>query len=192
MPKIYTKTGDQGQCSLGDGRRVFKCDPLIEALGAVDELNAVIGVANQIQKSPAESAGKISKILCQIQKDLFIAGAVLSGARQSKKNLLKTRVKFLEKEIDKLSQDLPELKNFILPGGCQTAAFLHLARAVCRRAERRVVGANVKCQMSNVKSNPNVKDVIMYLNRLSDFLFVLARWANYQTGSEEIKWTAKF
>lgn len=185
MPKIYTKTGDQGQCSLGSGTRVFKSDPVVEALGTVDELNAAIAVANQIQNSP---------VLCQIQKDLFSIGAMLSEAPGgSKKNLLlKARVKFLEKQIDKLSQDLPELKNFILPGGCQIASLLHLARAVCRRAERRVVGINVQCQISNVKSNPNVKNIIMYLNRLSDFLFALARWANYQTGTGEIKWTARF
>ncbi|MFH1712928.1 MAG: cob(I)yrinic acid a,c-diamide adenosyltransferase [Candidatus Jacksonbacteria bacterium] len=213
MPKIYTKTGDQGQCSLGNGRRVFKCDPVVEALGDMDELNAVIGVANQMQNSKfnpesfrgqnSNSKLKISKILCQIQRDLFSIGAILSGAQRVKKDLLKARVKFLEKQIDKLSKDLPELKNFILPGGCQTASFLHLARAVCRRAERRVVSCNPvslqgklagsnmphrqSAEEADVKSISNIKNkqVVAYLNRLSDFLFVLARWVNYQTGTEE-------
>jgi len=202
MPKIYTKTGDQGQCSLGNGRRVFKCDPVVEALGDVDELNAVIGVA-QTQNSKLKTQNHNSKLktdqfLFEIQEDLFSIGARLSGAKDQELRIknLELRVKDMEAEIDKLSKDLPELKNFILPGGCQTASLLHLARAVCRRAERRVVscklaGSNMPHRQSaeeaDVKSISNIKNkqVVAYLNRLSDFLFVLARWVNYQTGTEE-------
>ena len=167
--KIYTKTGDGGQTSLFGGKRVSKDDARIEAYGTVDELNALVGVA--ISETTDKSA---EKVLRNIQSDLFVLGSDLATpADESKVKLPRTTeemVKDLENEIDTYESKIPELKIFILPGGTKASALLHLSRTVCRRAERRVIN------LSNVEQI-NL-EVVKYLNRLSDLLFVLARFEN--------------
>lgn len=149
--KIYTKTGDLGETGLWGGKRVPKNHQIIEALGAIDELNALLGTINL---SPLEN----------IQKDLMTINSVIAGFETKVPDPQK-----LEKEIDKMQAKLPELNRFILPKGP-----LHLARAVCRRAERRAITAGFK---------------IKYLNRLSDYLFILARYVNFKSGNEDITWS---
>lgn len=151
---IYTKKGDRGQTGLFDGRRVPKDDAVIEAIGAVDELNAAIGAA--------------SDQLTEVQNDLFSIGSKLAGY-ETKLDLEK-RVTEMEAEIDKLWKKLPPLRNFILPRGQ-----LHLARVVCRRAERAAVAAKAEF-------------AYQYLNRLSDYLFCLARWVNFKGRKKETVW----
>ncbi len=155
MP-IYTKKGDRGKTGLFDGQRVAKDTAVVEAIGAIDELNAAIG------------ATSLAKKLEGVQRDLFSLGSRLAGY-ESKLDL-ESRVAEMEKEIDRMWKKLPPLKNFILPRG-----ELHLARAVCRRAERAVVAANATF-------------AYQYLNRLSDYLFCLARWVNFQKKKPEVLW----
>lgn len=170
--KIYTKTGDRGQTGLLGGQRVSKNDPCIEAIGEVDELNALLGVLITQTTTPASTA-----LLQRIQKNLFTIGATLADVRTTQKRApLTQEVLAMEQYIDELDSHLPELKNFILPGGTPFAAHTHLARAVCRRAERRVVGL------------PGIDDVVIYLNRLSDLLFVLARADCHNAGVAEEIW----
>ena len=179
--KIYTKTGDQGETALFGGKRVPKDALRIEAYGSVDELNCVIGVIRSLK--PHKS---IDTILEKIQHQLFELGADLATPIVHKSAYI-TRIKkshssVLEKIIDKLETQLEPLKSFILPGGSVIASHLHLTRTVCRRAERNVV---------RLSRNENIGDeVIIYLNRLSDLLFVMARYANQLDGNEEIKWVS--
>ncbi|MBI4099472.1 cob(I)yrinic acid a,c-diamide adenosyltransferase [Candidatus Microgenomates bacterium] len=156
---IYTKKGDRGQTGLFDGRRVAKNDAVIEAIGAVDELNATIGAA--------------TVKLTGIQNDLFAVGSQLAGYKT--KVDLEARTKWLEAEIDRMWKEMPPLTNFILPRGQ-----LHLARSVCRRAERALVAV----------SGQQLADSLKYLNRLSDYLFCLARYVNYQSRKPEVVWKA--
>jgi cob(I)alamin adenosyltransferase len=179
--KIYTKTGDRGETGLIGGARVLKSAPRVEAYGEVDELNALVGTIM------ATSADKTMKdALLAIQRDLFAIGAQLAdpGARVEKKApkaaVGEERVKELEGIIDKYEATLPPLKSFILPGGVETGALLHLARAVCRRAERRMVALGQEAPIPPL--------LLVYINRLSDLLFVLARAANRHGGVEEIPW----
>ncbi len=176
--KIYTKTGDDGTTGLYGGVRVAKNDGRIEACGAVDELNAVLGVVrtnNLLQP--------IDQILAQLQNQLFDLGAELATPDASGKGtdyLQDTNVAQLEAWIDQLESVLPELKTFILPGGSPAAAWLHLARCVCRRAERCIVTLN---QQSTLR-----KTVLLYVNRLGDLLFVMARTANAESGTSDVAW----
>lgn len=179
--KIYTKTGDKGETSLFGGERVWKDDLRICAYGTVDELNAILGVAI------TELTNKELKIAVEgIQNDLFTVGSDLaSPLDRENKNLVVPRVdvKFinrLEALIDKYNSQLPELKNFILPGGSKGSAILHHARTVCRRAEREVVSLS-----KNGKINSYVE---VYLNRLSDLLFVLARFESFMNNTADIAW----
>jgi len=171
---IYTKFGDRGQTSLLGGSVVAKDDPRVEAYGSVDELNAVLGVVI----ASGDGSG-LTASLSRIQKDLFVIGAELSGG---KKHLSPARIGDLEKEIDALWNELPPLKHFVVPGGDKTAALLHLARTVCRRAERQVV------LLSNKEKKRVNPDIIIYLNRLSDLLFTQARYVNYRKKKEETIW----
>lgn len=171
---LYTKSGDRGQTSLLGGSMVAKDDPRVEAYGSVDELNAVLGLV--IAFSDVDD---VSASLSRIQKDLFIIGSELAGG---KKHISPSRIGDLEKEIDALWPELPPLKHFIIPGGSKTASLLHLARTVCRRAERQVVLLSSK---EKKKMNP---DIITYLNRLSDLLFTHARYVNYKKKKEELIW----
>lgn len=170
--KIYTKTGDKGETRLLGDKRVSKDDPVVEALGAIDELNAMLGTLNLPE-------------LGKIQKDLMGMAAVIAGRQGDKgqkiwDKRLDNRVGELEEDMDKMQGKLPRLHNFILPQGP-----IHLARAICRRTERRVISAkNYKLKTSN--------SVVRYLNRLSDYLFVLARRENAKKGLEETAWPGRF
>ena len=174
LDKIYTRGGDKGSTSLGDGSRVDKSSARIKAYGEVDEANSSIGIA------VAFSSSKIKNTLLAIQNDLFDVGADLCFPTQEKKKLtiLSNRVVFLEDEIDKLNKDLSKLESFILPGGTKSSSFLHLSRSLVRRAERSIVELD-----KGEEVNPNV---IKYINRLSDFLFVAARFENKKEG--DILW----
>lgn len=186
MP-IYTKSGDRGETGIIGGRRLPKDDALIEAIGTVDELNAALGVVINRGSDPCEGQ-TLDNLLIEVQRDLFFIGSLLAGHTKHKGvtsclSTIKKRVLKFEKEIDKLEKILPPLKNFILPGGTQTATFLHFARAVCRRAERRIV------TLKNYPiSQSTVDQLIKYFNRLSDYLFVLARSENFQKKVKEDIW----
>lgn len=179
LNKIYTKTGDRGETALGDGTRVAKTSPRVEAYGTVDELNSIVGIAVFHAKGP------IRKQLQTIQNDLFDLGADLcvpvvevEKAEYPPLRMVKTQVERLENEIDQVNKDLSPLKSFILPGGTLLASYLHQCRTVARRAERLAVG------LSEEPINP---DTIIYLNRLSDWFFVMARAAN-DNGNDDILW----
>jgi cob(I)alamin adenosyltransferase len=167
MTKIYTKTGDKGRTGTMRGR-VAKSDTLVEALGAIDELNSWVGYCRyQIQSSNDKFTIEVQNELKRIQNNLLVIGSGLAG---SGLKLSSREIKRLERVIDRLTEELPKLRNFIYPVGQ-----LQVARAVCRRAERAVVG------FMN-------KSVLKYLNRLSDALFVMARWVNYKTEVPEEVW----
>ncbi len=175
--KIYTKTGDEGQTGLFSGRRVSKADLRVEAYGTVDELNAVLGL---LRDHLSESSQQRSFLLRQ-QHLLFDLGALLADDREDSTLFFATgAAEELEQAIDELQQTLPPLRHFILPGGHPQVSFAHLARTVCRRAERRVVA------LASETTLP--KEIIIYLNRLSDFFFVLSRYLSYENGLEELKW----
>jgi cob(I)alamin adenosyltransferase len=178
--KIYTKTGDKGQTSLIGGTRVPKSDVRIEAYGTVDELNSYIGlVRDQAVNLPRRD------LLKEVQDRLFTVGASLATdpAKAGKKpipDLLETDIALLESEMDKMDAELPELRHFVLPGGHQSVSYCHLARTVCRRAERAVI---------RLEDTEPVDDlVVKYLNRLSDYLFVLSRKMAQDLQAEEVKW----
>lgn len=177
--KIYTKRGDKGYTDLYMGRRVPKNDPLLELIGTLDELSSFLGVA----VSYAEL--DVKKALIKVQKDLFAIGAFYSGSDIEFNTSSYTSR--LERTIDKFNADIPQLKNFILPGGSTYASFLHLARAVCRRAERNATRLSYSDEVFFKKH----QKVICYLNRLSDLLFVLARYANFRSTVQEIEWSKK-
>jgi cob(I)alamin adenosyltransferase len=176
--KIYTKKGDTGDTSLFGGQRVSKSSLRIEAYGTVDELNSVIGV------SLSHGVHARSKeLLDEIQKQLFVLGSDLATPPSKKikiDRIQKSEITFLENAIDELEEHLEPLTSFILPGGSPAGANLHVGRTVCRRAERLAVECSKKDDIS--------EEAIKYLNRLSDFLFVLARFENKQSGNEETKW----
>ena len=202
MPKIYTKTGDSGETGLGNGARVLKCDARVEALGALDELNALLGVvASEFASERAQnSQANFRNTILGIQRDIFLLGATLSNFPLSKKISLSAKTRALEKRIDILEQSLPALTRFILPGGSYSGALLHYARTVARRAERAVVALQEQSvrvskglvQVSNLnqqlRKQTNITAAIKYLNRLSDFLFVLARSANASEHAKEEIW----
>lgn len=177
--KIYTKTGDKGKTSLFGGNRVSKDTFRIEAYGSVDELNSHIGLVRALNP-PAE----IDRILEKIQQQLFVLGADLATPRTrggKKMNRIQTgHVEYLEQNIDRLDATLPPLSQFILPAGSRSSAELHVARTVCRRAERRIVQLAKKCDIGTTP--------VVYINRLSDLLFVTARSANKIEGGKEIRW----
>jgi cob(I)alamin adenosyltransferase len=180
--KIYTKTGDQGSTGLFGGGRVQKDHPRVEAYGDVDELNAALGLARAIELMP-----RIDEVLVPLQRDLFAIGALLATPDRGKmhEQLEKARVDDarvaeLERAIDDCERELEPLRAFILPGGTPKAAALHVARTICRRAERRVVALHREVELPPL--------VVIYLNRLSDLLFVLARVANVRAGAGEVTW----
>lgn len=183
--KIYTKTGDAGQTGLFGGARVSKADPRVDSYGAVDELNSCLGIARAQQGAPVAD---IDALLANIQSALFDLGAELATNPESEKpsglpQIAEAEIKELETAIDTFETELPALKTFILPGGSPLAAHLHLARTVCRRAERRVVALS--------DSSPVRDEIGVYLNRLSDLLFVLARVANHRAGVEDVPWVGR-
>jgi cob(I)alamin adenosyltransferase len=182
--KIYTRTGDAGDTGLFGGGRVPKNHPRVEAYGDVDELNAAIGFARSIDQMP-----RIDEVLVPIQRDLFAIGALLATPDREKmrQHLEKARidedrVAQLEQAIDDGDRELEPLRSFIVPGGTPKAAALHVARTVCRRAERRVV------TLTEAGDDEIPGVVVIYLNRLSDLLFTLARVANRRAGAGEVTW----
>lgn len=178
--KIYTKTGDTGETSLFDNTRVSKADARVDAYGEVDELNACVGVA-----IAAGVGDDIAATLQSVQRELFALGARLAdpsrriAERVDKAVITNAHVERLEQTIDRLEAEVPPLRRFVLPGGINAGALLHLARTVCRRAERRVVGLG---------ANAVEPLVIVYLNRLSDLLFVMARVVNRRAGVADVEW----
>lgn len=184
--KIYTKTGDSGTTGLFAGPRVSKDHPRIQAYGTIDELNALMGVVDALMSHESGEPFNPSDWIKEIQSDLFSIGAQLATpqAREHGMCLLtEARVDELEQWIDRVESHLPPLANFILPGGCRTSAMLHLARTVCRRAERDLVS------LSHDESAENPGLLIVYLNRLSDLLFMLARWENQVAEIDDLPWT---
>lgn len=176
--KIYTKRGDKGYTSLFGGTAIKKNSVRLHAYGTVDELNSFLGLALSYKPE-----AKVSEIITELQKQLFILGADLATLLSKKtkiKRISETEIHTLENWIDQLDKELPELTSFILPGGSVPGSALHLARTVCRRAERFAVELNDEDAVT--------EESIIYLNRLSDLLFVMARYQNHKTEIEEIKW----
>jgi len=180
--KIYTKTGDRGDTGLFGGGRVGKDHPRVEAYGDIDELNAAIGLARSIELMP-----RIDEVLVPVQRDLFGLGALLATPdlekmhqQLAKARIDEARIAQLEHAIDDGDRELEPLRAFILPGGTPKSAALHVARTVCRRAERRVVHLQHEVEIPPL--------VVVYLNRLSDLLFTLARLANARAGAGEVTW----
>jgi len=180
--KIYTRTGDDGTTSLFSGGRVPKTHLRVEAYGTVDELNSVLGVARAHKPHPQTDTW-----LAQVQRQLLHLGADLATPLDAKAEWVvridADMIQWLENTIDEMTAQLPELKNFILPGGTPAAASLHVARTVCRRTERLVAALQGQEALGD--------HVLVYLNRLSDFLFMLARWENMQAGEPDEKWSVR-
>lgn len=179
--KIYTRTGDGGDTALFGGTRVSKHDPRVAAYGEIDELNACLGTV----RAQGELPGDIGELLERLQKDLFAIGARLAdpadqvARRVAKAAVSEADIQRLEDWIDRFETELPPLRRFILPGGNRAGAQLHCARAVCRRAERSIVALGA----GHVDA-----PVLVYVNRLSDLLFVLARVVNHRAGQPEVEW----
>jgi cob(I)alamin adenosyltransferase len=179
--KIYTRTGDAGETALFDGTRVSKADARVSTYGEVDELNATLGLARSVLVAREEA--QLSGMLEQIQRDLFALGSRLADPshriadRVTKAAVTAEDAARLEGWIDRLDAELPPLRRFILPGGSTAGATLHTARTVCRRAERAMVA------LGDVE-----RDLLVYVNRLSDLLFVMARAANHRAGTPEVEW----
>ena len=173
LSKIYTRTGDDGTTGMGDGSRVEKDDPRIEAIGAVDELNSTTGflLTHELPGSVRTSLTTIQHRLFDIGGEFSIPGTTVITTEQ---------VEQLEQILDELNADLPALKEFILPGGTESAAACHMARAVCRRAERRSYSLGKQATINPAS--------LKYLNRLSDLLFVVARYLNKQAGEPDVFW----
>ena len=180
--KIYTKTGDSGTTGLFGAGRVSKSHPRVEAYGTVDELNAAVGVA----RSALDGLPELSRLLATVQEDLFVIGADLATpleARSSVPRVSKKQVEEVEAAIDEAEEDLEPLEAFVLPAGARSASALHLARTICRRAERRVV---------QLAETENINEIVtVYLNRLADLLFVLARVANAREGPGDTLWSGR-
>lgn len=180
--RIYTKTGDRGETGLFGGGRVPKDHPRVEAYGDIDELNSFVGLARSVEPQP-----RVDDVLEPIQRDLFAIGALLATPNRDrmqeqleKARIDDARIEQLERAIDACDEELEPLRAFVLPGGTQKSSALHVARTVCRRAERRVVA------LARDEGIPAL--VVIYLNRLSDLLFVLARVANRRAGAPEPTW----
>ena len=183
LNRIYTRTGDAGRTRLASGAPVLKFDPRVTAYGEVDETNACVGLA----RLHTQADGVLDPILARIQNDLFDLGADLATPDRGEKEttalrILDSQVERLEREIDQLNGELSPLTSFILPGGSPAAAALHLARTVCRRAERAAV------ELSQTEGEIVGAPALKYLNRLSDLFFVAARWAN-DKGAGDVLWT---
>lgn len=183
MP-IYTRTGDKGKTSLFDGTRVLKSDLRVETYGTIDELNSAIGAAIAVLSSKYKvSSINVKKELEKIQHDLFEIGSALATPHPLPVMGLKSRPGEFEKLIDTMTRKMPELKNFILPGGSRAGSLLHVARTTARKAERRVIKLIQKEEVD--------QDIVIYLNRLSDLLFTMARFVNHTEKKKEIIWIKK-
>lgn len=186
LNKIYTKTGDEGTTALGTGQRVVKHDIRITAFGTVDETNACLGMARHYLQT-SEEYSEVDEMLARIQNDLFDLGADLCIPETGEKldyeplRITQDQVTRLENEIDQLNSELSPLRSFVLPGGSPTAAALHMARTICRRAERHVV------ELSQKEDEHVSEAARQYINRLSDFLFVASRYVNNK-GASDVLW----
>ena len=184
LNRIYTRTGDDGSTALGNGERRLKADVRVEAYGTVDETNAAVGL---VRRATGQSEGLLDAMLARIQNDLFDLGADLArppAADEVEGQALRVtqhQVDRLEVEIDELNADLAPLRSFVLPGGSDAAACLHVARTVCRRAERLMVA--LAAQPNETVGGPALR----YVNRLSDFFFVAGRWVN-DKGATDVLW----
>ena len=179
--KIYTKTGDKGETALFGGRRLPKSHLRIDAYGTVDELNSFLGLVRDETEDQ-----DVRNVLYQIQNRLFTIGANLASDPEKSPDvpdLLEEDIQLLESEIDRMEEVLPPLKNFILPGGHTLVSKTHVARCVCRRAERLTVAVNAENQVPDI--------ILQYLNRLSDYLFVLSRYLGHQLGVQEVTWKGR-
>ena len=181
--KIYTRTGDKGTTRLVDGSCVEKFNPRVEAYGTVDELNSSLGVVRSTLAAYSPLA-PLDSVLEKIQNELFNIGSLLATEKDEVFKMLplitEAQIVFLEKQIDSLTAELPELRNFILPAGHIVASHLHVSRTSCRRSERRSAEIAMKDDRYSL--------TLQYLNRLSDYLFVAARWANLKMGFNEVLW----
>jgi len=189
ISKVYTKSGDRGDTMLASGDTVRKHDPRIEAYGTVDELNACVGMIRlELSREPRRTGAEvvldeIDAQLGRIQQELFDLGAELATPGESKLRVEEKQVERLEREIDAWNGPLPPLKSFILPGGGPVGTVCHLARTVCRRAERRIV------ELFDTPGQAVREDVLHYINRLSDYLFVLGRAVAQRLGDDEVLWS---
>jgi cob(I)alamin adenosyltransferase len=183
LTRIYTRTGDQGETSLASGERVPKDAPRIECYGTVDELNAFVGLA-AVTAAAQPGLSDLERILLRIQHELFNLGSILSTLPESvhprQPKITEAEIERLEAEMDRMNEDLPALRSFVLPGGSRLSAELHACRTICRRAERITVALS--------RQEPVDPINIRYLNRLSDAFFVFSRWANLKSGRDEILW----
>ncbi len=180
MP-IYTKNGDEGYSSIANGDKTPKSEPVFEVLGTLDELNCLIGVV----LSSVRFSDQAHKFMLKMQDDLFLIGNIISSGNTSRNSVFKGKTLKVESAIDDLQKRLPRLTNFILPGGVIFAAYVHHARSVCRRLERRLVSLDMSVK------DKNMIFIITYINRLSDFLFVLARFLNLEYGIKDNIWSSE-
>jgi cob(I)alamin adenosyltransferase len=186
LNRIYTRTGDKGETALGTGERVSKASLRIEAYGTVDETNTVLGVARLYTKDP--KLARLDEMLARIQNELFDLGADLCVPDRGEKleyeplRIAPTQYERIEREIDELNASLAPLRSFVLPAGHPAAAHLHIARTVCRRAERLIVA------LQSVKGEHVSEGAIAYINRLSDFFFVASRYANHVASDGDVLW----
>ena len=187
ITKVYTRTGDRGETALVGGKRVAKDSLRIEAYGAIDELNSIVGLArvfNEESLNGGEAHQFLDEVLCRLQDELFDIGSELATPReffqQGMYRVGEGEIDRLEKLMDKCQEDLEPLKSFVLPGGGRVGAYLHQSRTVCRRAERDILRLSREEEVS--------PDVLKYINRLSDLFFVLSRWIAKQTGEQEYLW----
>lgn len=185
--RVYTRTGDRGETALVAGKRVPKDSPRIEAYGAIDELNSIVGLArvfNEENLDAGEAHRFLDEVLCRIQDELFDLGSELATPPEffqpGMYRVTESEIQRLEKLMDRCQEELEPLKSFILPGGGRVGAYLHQCRTVCRRAERDILRLAREEEV-----NP---DVLKYVNRLSDLFFVLSRWIAKQTGEQEYLW----
>jgi len=181
MP-IYTRTGDLGETSLFGGKRVFKYDEIVNLCGLIDELNSSIGLVASMVPS-----GDVQKFLQEIQKDLFSMGSCLAGSLRLDSHSIVKRVGEMETRIDKMEDTLKPLHQFILPGGIPLSAVIHITRSVTRRVERKAVYVLKQCSYPEIDIM-QLENSIQYLNRLSDYFFVLARFVTHQEHGVEIAW----
>ncbi|PZF77272.1 cob(I)yrinic acid a,c-diamide adenosyltransferase [Aestuariivirga litoralis] len=186
LNRIYTRTGDAGETALGTGERVSKAHWRIQAYGTVDETNATLGVV-RLHTSSAEMQ-KLDQMLARIQNELFDLGADLCVPDTGKDlgyeplRILPKQYERIEKEIDELNAELSPLRSFVLPGGHPAAAYLHISRTICRRAERLIV------ELASHEGEHVSEGAVAYVNRLSDFFFVASRWANAKSGAGDVLW----
>jgi cob(I)alamin adenosyltransferase len=184
LNKIYTRTGDDGSTGLGNGSRILKNSERVSAYGTVDELNSFIGLARSHIEN--NQLNNIDQTLALIQNDLFDLGADLcipdSDKSDGSLKIISSYVNNLEKQIDLLNKNLSPLKSFILPGGTKISAYLHVARTIARRCERKMI------ELNQIEGESVSKEAIQYINRLSDFLFVVARYVNLKLNFDDILW----